>query len=225
MSAVGSESDSDANVRMRHALGAATLETEDSESDGGADGKVKSFRSWFDMLYYLGSLTSDTSRTIDDSIKKRLTGRYENVMIVSALVFTVAAEGLMEPSDAIMNADSWTKLWFGILMGLAFSFTLASVLYAAVLLGVSHILPIFLSRWFFENTAGMQKAPMLFLGLGSTCLGLAVSLLAHINFGGFTACVLLLMLVVLAIWFFVNHAHVQGVLGDHMREEHGVEPP
>jgi len=221
-----SESDSDLIVRMRATYGGAKVETDDSESDGDADDKVKAFRSWFDMLYYLSSGTADkTGRKRDDSIKKKLTGRYESVMIVSALVFTVAAEGLLEPSDAIMGADDWQKPCYGILMGLAFTFTLASVLYAAVLLGISHILPVFLSRWFFENTAGMQKAPIFFLLVGCACLGLAVSLVADLNYGRTTACVLLLMIVTLGIWFTVNRAQVQNVLGDHIREEHGVEPP
>lgn len=226
LTAEGSDSDGDANVRMRTAFSTAKVETEDSESDDDDDGKVKAFKSWFDMLYFMNMGSSDKrGRKCSDGIKKRLTARYESSMIVSALVFTVAAEALLEPSDAIMGADGWQKSCYGILMGLAFTFTLASVLYAAALLGISHIVPIFLSRWFFENTAGMQRAPGTFLGLGCACLGLAVTLLADINFGRNPAYVLLLMMVVIGAWFSVNITMVSRVLGDHIREEHGVEPP
>lgn len=196
---------------------ASALSVEDQELQ-------RSFKSHFDLLYHIAEKGERSDRN-DVDVRKRMAGRYGNIMIVSALIFTVAAEGLLEPSDQILRAPKFQREVYGIFMGLAFAFTLAGVLCAAVMLGTIAIMPQALSRWYFQHTAILQKAPIMCVMMGCVFLWVAVSCLTWINFGWLAGSVLWSIMVILGFPLLLNYLFVMRGMHRRIREEENIIPP
>lgn len=184
----------------------------------------RSFQSHFDLLYHIAEKGERNDRN-DIDVRKRMAGRYGNIMIVSALIFTVAAEGLLEPSDQILQAPLFQREVYGIFMGLAFAFTLAGVLCAAVMLGTIAIMPQALTRWYFQHTAILQKAPIMCVIVGCLFLWIAVSALTWINFGWLAGSVLWSIMVVLGFPLLLNYLFIMRGMHRKIREEEGIVAP
>jgi len=200
---------------LRDASGLSTEEEQELQ---------RSFKSHFDLLYHIAEKGERSDRN-DVDVRKRMAGRYGNIMIVSALIFTVAAEGLLEPSDQILKAPLFQREVYGIFMGLAFAFTLAGVLCAAVMLGTIAIMPQALSRWYFQHTAILQKAPIMCVMVGCVFLWVAVSALTWINFGWLAGSVLWSVMVILGFPLLLNYLFVMRGMHRRIREEESIVPP